>query len=105
MAQYIAYGKELWFLVFNDTTVRRDIHLAVRKGIKRIESLVGRNTWRKMHENFNFRGSIVFHLTCFYLSLLNSLENGVDKRGCCFAIRYLAYDESLVVEFFYLCPN
>ena len=57
-----------------------------------------------MHKNLHLGGSVVVNLACLYLSLFNSLENGVDKCGCGFAVWYLPYDECLVVEFFNLCP-
>ena len=40
MAQHIADGEELRFIVFDDTAVRRDAHLAVGEGIEGVDGFV-----------------------------------------------------------------
>ena len=102
VAQHIADGEELWFVVLNNTAVGRDIHLAVGEGIKGIESLVGRHSRGEMHLYLHLCSSIVIYLTCLYLAFFDGLEDRVDESGRSLAERYLAYDKGLVVEFLYL---
>ena len=105
MAQHVADGEELRFVVLYHTAVGRDIHLAVGEGIEGVECLVGRHSRGEVHLYLDLGGSVVIHLARLYLTLLDGLEDRVDESGGGLAERYLAYDEGLVVEFLYLRPH
>ena len=105
VAQYVTNGEKLRFVVLDDTTVGRDVHLAVGEGIEGIEGLVGRNSGSKVHLNLDLGGCVVIHLACLDFSLLDGLEDGIDEGCGGLAKGYLADDESLVVELLYLSPH
>ena len=105
MAQHVADGEKLRFVVLYHTAVGRDIHLTVGEGIEGIESLVGRHSRGEVYLYLDLCSSVVIYLTCLYLTFLDGLEDRVDESGGGLAERNLAYDEGLVVEFLYLSPH
>ena len=58
-----------------------------------------------MHLYLHLGCRVVINLPGLDLAFFDGLEYGVDECGRGLAEWYLAYDECLVVEFFYLCPD
>lgn len=83
----MADGEEVRFLVVNDAAVGRDAHLAVRKCIKSIDCLIGRGARCQVDQNLDVGCRIVVYLAYFYLSFIDSFQDGVDDRSRGSAIR------------------
>ena len=98
VAQDIAHGKELRFVVADDDAVGGDAHLAVRESVERINGFVRRSARREVYENLDLRCRIVVHFSDFYFPLLVGAEDGVDNatRGC--AKGNFADNEGFIVE-------
>ena len=77
MAQHIAHGEELWFVVLDDAAVRRDAYLAVGKGIEGIDGLIARYAWCQVYLDFNLGSCEVFNLTGLDFSFLDGLYDRV----------------------------
>ena len=102
VAQHVADCQELRLVVLNDTAVGRDIDFAVGEGVESIESLVARNARSQLDLYLYFGSCQVLHMTSLDLALLDSFKNTVNYRFCGLGERYLADDERLGIELFYL---
>ena len=100
----MADGEEVRFLVVNDAAVGRDAHLAVRKCIKSIDCLIGRGARCQVDQNLDVGRRIVVYLAYFYLSFIDSFQDGVDDRSRGSAIRDFGDGQRLVVYFIDLRP-
>ena len=100
----MADGEEVRFLVVNDAAVGRDAHLAVRKRIKSIDCLIGRGARCQVDQNLDVGRRIVVYLAYFYLSFIDSFQDGVDDRSRGSAIRDFGDSQRLVVYFIDLRP-
>ena len=97
VAQHVAHSKELRFVVLDDTAVGRDIHLAVGKGIERVDGLVRRNSWCQMHLNLHLGRGEVSHVACLDLTLLNGFGDAFDECVHRLRVRNLANDKRFLV--------
>ena len=105
MAKHIANSQELRLVVFDDTAVRRNVNLAIRESIESVERLVRRYSRSEMHLNLNLSRRHVVNLLYLYLSLFNSLQYRLFQGIGSLAERQVADNESLVVQFLYLCSH
>ena len=94
----MADGEEVRFLVVNDAAVGRDAHFAVRKCIKGIDCLIGRGARCQVDQNLDVGRRIVVYLAYFYLSFIDSFQDGVDDGRGGLTIRNLRDGECLVVQ-------
>ena len=70
IAKNIGDCQELRFIVFNDTTVRRYVYLAICEGIKGINGLVTGRTRGEVELNLNLGGGHILHFTNLNLTFL-----------------------------------
>ncbi len=99
MAKNIAYSQKARFLVFDDTTIRRNINFAVCKCIESIHGLVRRNSRSKMNQNFCLCRGIVLNFARFDFSLFYSLGNRFDQCRCGLTEWYFANSKCFIVHF------
>ena len=102
IAKNVGDSQELRFIVFNDTTVRRYVYLAISEGIKGINGLVTGRTRGEVELNLNLRGGHILHFANLNLTFLYCFCDRLLKRVSRLGERNLTYDEGLVIKFLYL---
>ena len=98
VAQHVADGQELWFLVADDTAVGRDVDLAVGEGIEGVNRLVRRYARSQMYHNLDVCRCQVVDAAGLDLALLNGLRDTLTECGDRFRERQFADDERLLVD-------
>ena len=102
VAQHVADGEKLRFVVLNHAAVGRDVHLAVGEGVEGVDGLVRRHARCQVHLHLGVGGRVVVHFLGLYLALVDGLENRLDECAGVLAEGNLAYHQRLIVEFLYL---
>ena len=77
VAQHIADGQKLRFIVFYDAAVGRDIDFTVCEGIEGIDRFVRRDARCQMYLDLNIGCREVFYLTCLDLTLFDGFDDRV----------------------------
>ena len=75
IAKNVGDSQELRFIVFNDTTVRRYVYLAISEGIKGVDGLVTGRTRGEVELNLNLRGGHILHFANLYLTFFYCFGN------------------------------
>ena len=99
MAQQLAYGEELRFLVGDHAADGGDAHLAVGEGVEGVDSLVARCAGNELHDYLCGGGGVVVYVAYLYLPLLHGAQDGGYEGGGGLAEGKLGYCEGLVVDF------
>ena len=105
LAQHIADSQELRHTFVDDAAVRRDGHLTIGEGIECVNLFVAAHSRHQMNQYLHLRSRVILNLTCFNLTLIHRLRDGLDKRFSSLAVRNLTDDEGLIVEFLNLGTN
>ena len=96
-AEQIADGCEDRFSILHHAAVGADIDLAIREGIERVDSFVGRRAGSELHnDTCGIRREIV-DLLNLDLAFLRRFEDGLYDFGGCGAVRDFGDDKRLVV--------
>ena len=85
-------------IVTDDAAVRRNGHLAVRKSIQRIDSLVARRAGKQVDDDAGMFGGVVIDFPDLDFAAFKCLDYRIDYRTSRLAIGYLGYREGLVVN-------
>ena len=102
LAEHRAYREEMRLLVLDDAAVGRDVHFAIRKGIKGVQRLVRRGSGGEVYQYFHLVGGIVVYLAHLDFPFFYGFQYRVDERRCGFPVGNFADAECLVVYFRYL---
>src|SRR5574344_542142 len=100
LAQHITYSQEMRLLFVYHTAIRRYADLTIRKGIKRIDSLIRRDPGSKRNTYLHLIGSEVFYFSYLDLSFLPCLNYRLTKSHNILAIGDLVDYYSLVIRLF-----
>src|SRR5574344_1421884 len=100
LAQNITDIQEMGLLFVYHTAIRRYADLTIRKGIKRIDSLIRRDPGSKRNTYLHLIGSEVFYFTNLDFSFLTCLDYRLTKSHDILAIGDLVDYDSLVISLF-----
>ena len=100
LAQNSTYCQKMRFLIIYHTTIRRYADLTIRKSIKCIYSLIGRNTRSKCYTNLHLIGSQVLYFSYLNFTLFSGLNYRFAKSHNIFAIWNLVDYYSLIICLF-----
>ncbi len=97
LTEQVAHRGEDRLLIFHYAAVGRDIHLAIREGIQRIDSFVAGRSRRQLHDDACLLGRKVVYLANLDLALLIGTQDGLDNFAGGGTVRDFGDDECAVV--------
>ena len=105
VAQHVAHRQEMRLAVGNHAAVWRNAHLAVGKGVERVDSPVARRARQQVHDDVGVFRRVVVHPFYFDFSLFLSFDDSLDDASRSASERHVGDFQCLVVDFFDFCAH